>query len=234
MIKASKVWSTFDAMPQDVLDRMIDSNEVYVDFHDMGIDINQKYTSDEYYYKQRGGQEGDINKDMPILRMYAEEVESVTEFGVRYGTSTSALLAGKPKKLRSYDRDPCPQLRILKHIAQTNGTDFQFIQADTLKVDIEPTDFLFIDTLHTYKQLKAELDRHGSKAKKFIGFHDTEACGERGEDGSEPGLLAAIGEFMTEKGWVLQLYSGIQSGLTIIANYRNILRLKPKDYKNYE
>jgi hypothetical protein len=44
---------------------------------------------------------------------------------------------------------------------------------NTLEVDIDETDMLFIDTLHNGDQLEKELERSASKVKKFIAFHDT-------------------------------------------------------------
>ena len=52
-------------------------------------------------------------------------------------------------------------------------TDFHFTVGDTKAIDIEETDLLFIDTLHTYDQLAAELARHGMKARRWIVLHDT-------------------------------------------------------------
>lgn len=75
-------------------------------------------------------------------------------------------------------------------------TCFQPRVGDTLKITIEPTDLLFIDTLHTARHLKAELERHGDPmvglVHKYLVFHDTETFGMRSEDGTEPGLRAAI------------------------------------------
>ena len=44
----------------------------------------------------------DINEHLPTLSAYAKD-RVVTEFGVRKGLSTIAFLAGRPKKLISYD-----------------------------------------------------------------------------------------------------------------------------------
>jgi hypothetical protein len=54
---------------------------------------------------------------------------------------------------------------------------FETIQYDSAKVDIEPTDLLFIDSKHTNKHLRAELSRHKDKVRKYIIFHDTTLFG---------------------------------------------------------
>ena len=82
-------------------------------------------------------------------------------------------------------------------LIETRGrTNFQPRCGNTLEIEpIEYCDMLFIDTLHTYKQLRDELERHGMRAAKYLVFHDTAAFGTVGEDGSTPGLRAAIGRF---------------------------------------
>jgi len=60
------------------------------------------------------------------------------------------------------------------------------------------TDLLFIDTRHVYRQLCDELARHGSKARKYMCWHDTTTFGDAGEDGSRPGLWHAVEEWVAE------------------------------------
>ena len=50
-------------------------------------------------------------------------------------------------------------------------------EGDTAKVTIDPTDLLFIDSLHTGEYLRKELFRHHLKVNKYIVLHDTESCG---------------------------------------------------------
>ena len=123
----------------------------------------------------------------------AEGCDHVTEFGVRCGVSTVSLLSGKPKVMRSYDIQKPPNVETLRRIVP-EGTDWSFTVADTRGIEISQTDLLFIDTLHEYDQLRAELDLHGNKARKYLAFHDTVTFGERGELGGQ-GLNLAIAEF---------------------------------------
>lgn len=151
----------------------------------------------------------DINEHLGLLRELANDCEHVTEFGMRWASgSTLAFLAAQPKKLVSWDIDPDfvtgePVLRLLLALKSSdNRCTFEPRVGNTLEALIEPTDLLFIDTLHTFKQLQAELERHcdpkDSKVRKYLAFHDTTTFGTAGEDGSEPGLRMAIRWFQRE------------------------------------
>ena len=171
-------------------------------------------------YEKKCNEQSDINQLLPTLKKYSELCEHVTEMGVRWAVSTYALMIGKPKKFVSYDIVPLEDFRVsldfLLLLAKNNNIDYSFIVADTLNVEIDETDFLFIDTYHTYKQLKRELELHASKVKKFMGFHDTTTYGLVGEDG-DYGLWNAIEEFLTEnKNWELCEKIEYNNGLTIL------------------
>lgn len=143
----------------------------------------------------------DINEHLPLLRELASSCEHVTEFGLRGADgSTIALLAGQPESFITYDINPFAVISeavagLVLLNANGGRTSFQPRVGDTLKVTIEHTDMLFIDSLHTARQLKAELTRHGWKVKKYLVFHDTTTFGHQGEDGSTPGLRTAIRQF---------------------------------------
>jgi len=156
----------------------------------------------------------DINKHLPLLKDLAMKVNHVTEFGVREGHSTIAFARGYPDSLISYDiKSISKELRTL--LEETNF--FEFIQADTLDVEIELTDLLFIDSYHTYKQLNRELELHSGKVGRFLVFHDTETFGNIGEDGSRPGLQQAIDEFLDNS--ELEVYADFKNnnGLTVLS-----------------
>ena len=156
----------------------------------------------------------DINEHLPKLKEFGEQVNHITEFGVRTGVSTVGLLASQPKKLISYDINPFGDYHKLKELQ--GSTEFIFIQKSSLEVEIEQTDFLFIDTLHTYKQLIQELTLHHSKVNKWIGLHDTHTFGEHGE-GSNLGLNYAVDEFLSKnKEWSIVYETKKNNGLTIL------------------
>ena len=167
------------------------------------------------YYESECAKRTDINEHLPTLKKYAEECEHITEMGVRTIVSTWAFLMGKPKKLISYDISKIDESIILNTIKDID-VDFKFILGDTTKIEIEETDLLFIDTLHTYDQLKVELELHGNKSKKYLIFHDTTLFGNRGEKG-DIGLNPAINEFKEKnKHWVDHEVFTNCCGLTIL------------------
>lgn len=164
----------------------------------------------------------DINEHMAVLYNYARKSVSVTELGVRSVVATWAFLRGA-KVYRGYDMFEHPNMKIIPMVHD----NAKIIIADVLEVDIDETDFLFIDTFHTETQLKGELARHADKARKFIGFHDTftyaligeapyEGMGGRGVDCGK-GLRGAIDEFLlNNKQWSVAYKTDRNNGLTIL------------------
>ena len=165
---------------------------------------------------------GDINEHLPIIAKYSSECDTIVEMGVRFVVSTWAFLKGKPKKLTSIDiaQPPENNLNLVKQACMIENIDFSFINKSTLDIVIDECDLLFIDTLHTYQQLKRELQLHGNKAKKYLIFHDTVSCGEYSDENgikTKPGLLAAIDEFIEENPhWVKKKFYDNNNGLGIL------------------
>jgi hypothetical protein len=189
--------------------------------YDLEQIVNQIYTTPS-----------DINEHIPTLVEYASECEHITEMGVRAITSTWAFLGAAPKKLVSYDMENPSHygadINVVYEVAKQYGLDYEFIQADVLTIDIEETDLLFLDTWHAYDQLKAELVKHNSKARKYIIMHDTTSYEFRdepltsentfkGEKSSGKGLWPAITEFLEENNnWELHKRFTNNNGVTIL------------------
>lgn len=166
----------------------------------------------------------DIHEHMPTLRKYASECKHITEFGTRFVVSTYAFMAGKPEKLLTYDIVPDLAIWDAAAIAKENNIEFGFMERDTTAVEIEPTELLFIDTLHSYKQLKTELALHSDKVSKYIIFHDTETFGRIDEaTGEAGGLMTALEEFLaTNKSWKLKEHYTNCNGLSVIERVKNV------------
>ena len=174
----------------------------------------------------------DINEHIPTLIEYASECEHITEMGVRAITSTWAFLGAAPKRLISYDiEDPSKWGANIDHVynvARQYGLNYEFKKENVLKIEIEETDLLFLDTWHAYNQLKAELELHSNKAKKYIIMHDTTSyefkdeplTSENAWEGEPPtgkGLWLAITEFLDENNkWKLHRRYTNNNGLTIL------------------
>ena len=173
----------------------------------------------EELYRQSCETPSDINEHCPVLYDLAKECDHVTEFGTRWGVSTSALLYAQPKKLVCYDIGRRRSVSILESLA--GDTEFEFHKADVLEIEIEPTDFLFIDTWHAYVQLKKELELHAVKAKKIMAFHDTVKFARRGDTCKgtrDPGggLMDAIDEFLEgNEQWKIEKNHQNNNGLMV-------------------
>ena len=175
----------------------------------------------EELYKLRCETPSDINEHLPTLKQYTEECDHVTEMGVRWLVSTFAFMMGKPKKMISIDIDPIENWGVknedLTQLAFDNGIDFEFVLSSTLEMEIEETDLLFLDTDHTYAQVKGELTLHGNKARKYIIFHDTTSFEFHGMNGDTIGLWPAIEEFLAENlHWKIHRRYTNNNGLTIL------------------
>lgn len=151
----------------------------------------------------------DINVHVPMLRALASICNHVTEMGVRTGVSTRALLV-ENCVVRSYDIELDPSVEALFNKARSIGKDVQYIQGNTLALDIEETDLLFIDTEHTYQQLSQELKLHSHKVRRFLAFHDTDK-----PFGGE--LLPAIMEFLANSpNWRVRSHNIHCHGFTVL------------------
>ena len=183
---------------------------------------------DSLYLHAYNSAGNDIRDNMPMLKQYASMCNHVTEFGTRGGNSSAALLAGMPSRLVCYDVLPCLEaVNALNHAAQFKRVSFQFRQKSSLEADIEITDMLFIDTIHTAVQVYAELTRHAHKVRKFLAFHDTTTCGEvDGYYHEKPlGLLYGIGRYMWEHAdkWLLVYKTDASNGLMVFARIEDTL-----------
>ncbi len=159
-----------------------------------------------------------------LLKEIGDECSHITEFGVRTGHSTRAFLTTNAI-LRSYDLYLDKDIINLFNEATKQGKNAKYIKGDTTSIDIEETDLLFIDTWHTYNQVKAELQKHANKVRKYIIFHDTISFGLKDEpnyDGSfvpltGQGLLPAIIEFTIQHPqWKFREFKTNNNGLTIL------------------
>ena len=175
----------------------------------------------------------DINEHLPTLKRYAEECDSITEMGVRFACSTWAFIEAKPNKITCMDIRYDffePSEKYVKSACENYGIEFRWITGDSLKTEIEETDLLFIDTLHTYVQLSGELKMHSKKVSKYIILHDTTTFGYSNESiyghaseivknshSEKTGLMAAIEEFISENDyWRIKESYTNNNGLTIL------------------
>jgi hypothetical protein len=185
-------------------------------------------------YNEHKNTPSDINEHLETLYNLGKECSHITEMGVRWVSSTWPLVYSNPKKIISYDIVTNPNIIEVINLCNEYSVDYSFQEKDVLQLEIEPTELLFIDTLHTYNQLINELKIHSNKVSKYIVLHDTEFFGRVDESVYEhasnlikenpttkQGLMTAVEDFLsTELGqsWeIFKIYKN-NNGLTILKN----------------
>jgi hypothetical protein len=173
----------------------------------------------EKYLAEAVNAKGDLYEHLYTIKKYAEKCEHITELGVRWVISTWALLAAKPKTLNSFDLihyvyHGVPANKIID-AAQEQGTEFNFYEENVLTTDkIGPTDLLFIDTLHSYKQVKLELELHARKVRKYIIITNAVTYGSQNEGPVQHDKLT---------GEALHLYKNLQDKQGVMTAVKEFL-----------
>lgn len=154
----------------------------------------------------------DINEHLPMLHYLAMQCNGIVEFGVRYGVSTRAFVAAMLNRFGMWyegvDLVLTPPARRIVELANAAGCVAELTQDDSRHVDfmIEP-DLLFIDSDHTYEQMRAEL-RYADRVRKYLVMHDTLWATD---------MNRAIEEFLAEHPeWVPVYKTGRNNGLTVL------------------
>lgn len=178
----------------------------------------------------------DINEHLDVIFELSCQCDFLIEMGVRWVVSTWAMLAAKPQKMISYDISYHDKTKIEEVVkaALDEGLSYQFVLSDVLQIDIERCDLLFIDTLHTYSQLRQELEKHAKNVNKFIVLHDTETFGYVDENvyqhasskammlSEKVGLKNAINDFLVSsegKNWQIKNVYTNNNGLTVLERF---------------
>jgi hypothetical protein len=185
-------------------------------------------------YLQHKKTVSDINQHLETLYILGKECSHITEMGVRGVSSTWPLVYSRPDKMISYDIKKNSNIDEVINLCDEYSINYSFQEKDVLEIEIEPTELLFIDTLHTYNQLSKELEIHSKKVSKYIVLHDTTHFGRIDEviyshasdtikksQTTKQGLMTAIEDFLlTEFGqsWeIFRVYTN-NNGLTILKN----------------
>jgi len=172
------------------------------------MDLDKVFT----YYSAKVS---DFNQHFDAIRKYASLCEHVTEFGAR-DSGVIALLAGKPKELRSYNSQmegagfwKAEQLGKDLKIAVTISHE------EPADVEIEPTDLLFYDPMKS--DLFGDLERNYDKLRRFVVVHDTDIYGVKMPDG-RPGLKIHLMHFMkVHPEWTVVYSTTNQYGLMVLS-----------------
>jgi hypothetical protein len=185
-------------------------------------------------YNEHKNTPSDINEHLETLYNLGKECSHITEMGVRWVSSTWPLVYSNPKKIISYDIVTNPNIIEVINLCKEYSVDYSFQEKDVLQLEIEPTELLFIDTLHTYNQLIKELEIHSNKVSKYIVLHDTEFFGRvdevvyehasnfvKNNPITKQGLMTAVEDFLSTKlgqSWEIYKIYENNNGLTILKN----------------
>ena len=163
----------------------------------------------------------DMCEHMDVICQYSGRCARVVEFGVYDCTSTWALLAGHPVKLTSYDIIRRVEVDEVEAAARGSRTEFQFVLASSIDVEIDECDLLFIDSMHTYEHLQKELAMHAGKVSKYILMHDTTTFGYVDQIPGGRGLWPAVEDFLVaHPEWTIAERRTNCHGLTVLERTR--------------
>jgi len=134
-------------------------------------DLEQFYSQIKHTHEEAHGKDYTAQHD--VIKDKAAECETYRELGIMQGaTAAAAALAGY-KSLHLIDIDPKPfqpYEYLFKDynykITKKSSTEFK-------PEELEPVDFLLIDSLHIPSHLRNELKIHPQRVNKYILFHDT-------------------------------------------------------------
>jgi hypothetical protein len=160
-----------------------------------------------------------FSRHCPMIYEIASKCHHITELAIKSHEVAISILAAKPAKFHLYREKEKLLEEIKKKIedAATKHTEVKLFQGHSLKTQIEATDMLVINTFHAAARLKNELLRHAGNVKRFIAFPSVYAFAKRGEDGSLPGVVDIILEFVKENPeWSIIHKNKASSGLIII------------------
>lgn len=187
-------------------------------FSDLFLNNNQNMSIIRQRFDISKNTPSDINEHMDTLLRYGNECQTIAEFGIRSVVSSYAFALSRPKRLLCLDIETNSNIDRFKAECEMDGVNMEFVLGNTLEYELDDDfDLIFIDTLHNYEQLKAEIQRHHHRAQKYMIFHDTVSFGNKDEFGDGPGLLPAINEFLGQNtGWVIHEIYLNNNGLTVL------------------
>jgi len=157
-------------------------------------------------------QKRDLDQHLALLKTMAQSVEHVTAFEKRRESSIAFAFA---PAFVSYQKERDELLDALQALKPYE----LHVDADSLEVEpIAETDLLFFDTVMTGARVKAELDKHGDRVRRFIVIRGTGSFGNQAEGSAEPGLFAGIRPWLEEHPeWFVSHHAQNQYGLTVLS-----------------
>jgi hypothetical protein len=175
--------------------------------------LNTVYAPLQTVYEENKKTSVDINEHMDFLRDLAGTVDHVTELSNWINGAAIAMLMGNPKMFVAVAHGPKPEWEHFR----TAVHGFKTFVGKIGEVDIDQTDLLFIDTVHTAEAKTIELNKYASKVNKYIVLHDTTTFGEKGQDGGA-GIMAAVRLFVKNNPeWTVKDHFENNHGLLVLS-----------------
>jgi cephalosporin hydroxylase len=138
------------------------------------------------------------------------ECQSYKELGVLSGVSAAAAWVGNPSlnhlELVDINFDTISPHRHLFEQECGNRVVFNHNSSIDPDVPVSTVDMLMVDSMHTYRHVRAELELHAPNVKKYIVFHDAK----------HPPVKQAIDEFLSRNEWEYVIYDDRSFGYAII------------------
>lgn len=162
---------------------------------------------------------GPLSKHCPKIYEIAKKCHHITELAIKTDEVAISILATKPSKFHIYRENKAPLEEIKKKIEKIvpKNTELKLYLGQSLDLQIELTDMLVINTFHAATRLKTELLKHAGNVNRYIVFPSIYAFAKRGEDGSVPGPVDAILDFIKENPeWSICYKTKRSSGIIII------------------
>ena len=233
------LWDSIDIYIYRLLEAYAQRQALYY-FPSLQGDQNTYYRDLIKQYDLHHQRPADINEHLPTLRRYAAECSSAVELGIRNIVSSWGIFLGLAESQSAHKsylgvdigRPEEDRFKLAEKLTTENGIHFQFWEKNDMHIDIEETDLLMIDTLHTYAHLTYELETFSPKIRKYIIMHDTSETFEyrdclsyQGDHSEYPafinrtkkGLWTAVMDFLERHPeWKLHERYTNNNGLTVL------------------
>lgn len=143
------------------------------------------------------------------LSKLVKECNSYKELGVLSGVSAAAAILGNPKldlvEMVDINFDT---IAPHKHLFDEFQGRLIYNKNSSIdaKIPVTEVDMLMVDSMHTYKHVRAELQLHAPKTQKYIIFHDAKL----------PQVKKAIDEFVDQGQWKYVVYDDRSYGYAVV------------------
>lgn len=159
----------------------------------------------------------DMQYHIPKLKELAAG-KRVVEFGTRRGTSTIAMLSGRPKSVIAYDFVRTDAIDEVERMAAEAGLSLEIRNEDINALGAAPkADLFFIDAFHNQPDVDVQLKLARDAGATEIAMHDTFTFARVGDMPNTLGVLDAVDDFLAaNKDWRIAYHTDECNGFTVI------------------